>query len=45
MIHDIISKLITFRKDFLLFMQIYIISIDETKAEALRNHFILNEKK
>ena len=45
MIHDIISKLIILRKDFLLFMQIYITSIDEAKAETLRNHFILKEKK
>ena len=44
MIYDIISKLITFRKDFLLLMQIYITSIDEIKSEALRNHFILEEK-
>ena len=45
MIHDIISKLISFRKDFVPFMQIYIASTDEIKAEALRNHFILKEKK
>ena len=45
MIHDIISKLIILRKDFLLLMQIYITSIDEAKAETLRNHFILKEKK
>ena len=44
-IHDIISKLILFRKDFVPFMQIYMTTTDEIKAEALRNHFILKEKK
>ena len=45
MLHDIISNLILIRKDFVPFMEIYITIIDEIKAEILKNHFILKEKK
>lgn len=45
MIHDIISKLITLRQDFVPFMQIYMYTIEEIKAEALRNNFIYKRKK
>ena len=45
MLHDIISNLILIRKDFVPFMEIYITILDEIKAEILKNHFILKEKK
>ena len=42
---EIISKLINFRKDFVPFMKIYMITDDKISAKALRNHFILKEEK
>ena len=44
MIYDIISKLINIRKDFSLFMQIYMAIDDKLKAEALRHHFLLKNE-
>ena len=44
MIYDIISELIFIRKDFVPFMKIYMITIDEIKADILRKEFILKEK-
>ena len=45
MFSEIISELISFRKDFVLFMQIYMITDDKISAKAIRNHFILKEEK
>lgn len=45
LIYDIISKLINLKVDFKLFMEIYMLTIDEMKSDILINHFVLNEKK
>jgi len=45
MLHDIISKLINLRKDFVPFMKIYMITDDKIKAETLRNYSILKKEK
>ena len=45
MLHDIISKLIKLRKDFVPFMKIYIITDDKINTEILRNYSILKKEK
>ena len=42
---EIIQKLVNTKQDFASLMEIYMATDDELKAEALRHHFILKEKK
>ena len=42
---EIIQKLVNIKQDFASLMEIYMATDDELKAEVLRHHFILKEKK
>ena len=42
---EIIQKLVNTKQDFASLMEIYMATDDELKAEVLRHHFILKEKK
>ena len=44
-LHEIISKLINLRQDFLSCIKIFLTIEDQEKAEALRCHYILKEEK
>ena len=44
-LHEIISKLINLRQDFLSCIKIFLTIEDQEKAEALRRHYILKEEK
>ena len=44
-LHEIISKLINLRQDFLTCIKIFLTIEDQEKAEALRCHYILKEEK
>ena len=44
-LHEIISKLISLRQDFLTCIKIFLTIEDQEKAEALRRHYILKEEK
>ena len=44
-LHEIISKLVNLRKDFLSCIKIFLTIEDQEKAEALRCHYILKEEK
>lgn len=42
--YEIVSKLINLRADFLPLMNIYMMTIDQTKSKILKSHFILKDK-
>ena len=44
-LHEIISKLVNLRQDFLTCIKIFLTIEDQEKAEALRCHYILKEEK
>ena len=44
-LHEIISKLVNLRQDFLTCIKIFLTIEDQEKAEALRRHYILKEEK
>ena len=42
--YEIVSKLINLRADFLPLMNIYMMTIDQTKSKILKSHFVLKDK-